>query len=191
MSDKRFVFLDIETTGLDFELDDIIEVGIVVTDERLRPVASIETLVNTPGLLNSEGLPASGIDDFVLRMHHQSGLWKDLAESPLRNYNEVDTYLADWVETYAESDDAEFIPSLVGNTVHFDYYFMKKHFPLTMAYFTHRIIDISTIAVLAKQFKPSIQKDWEALSNETKHRAVSDCMDSIQQLLFYRWNGVI
>lgn len=46
--DRQFVFLDVETTGLDPYKDRVLEIGIVVTDSRGKPLDEWSTLIN-PG----------------------------------------------------------------------------------------------------------------------------------------------
>jgi DNA polymerase III epsilon subunit-like protein len=74
VSDFAFAFLDCEFGGLDPELHDITEIGVIVTDYRLAELACGEWKVRArPGRVSAESAQISGFDP---------ELWKDAL--PLR-----------------------------------------------------------------------------------------------------------
>ena len=66
MTDFAFAFLDCEFGGLDPELHDITEIGVIVTDERLAELASREwKVIGRPERITKESIEISGYDAAV------------------------------------------------------------------------------------------------------------------------------
>ncbi len=61
--------------------------------------------------------------------------------------------------------------------------FLYRHMPKLEAYFHYRHIDVSTIKELAKRWYPKVMKE---LVKESKHIALDDIKESIDELRFYR-----
>jgi oligoribonuclease len=75
--EPRFVWLDLEMTGLDPETCAIIEIGVIITGPDLRPVAEIERVIWQPEevLLRMEPV--------VREMHTRNGLTARVRSSPI------------------------------------------------------------------------------------------------------------
>jgi Oligoribonuclease (3''->5'' exoribonuclease) len=71
----KLVWLDAEMTGLDLEVDELIEIAAYVTDYELNILDDGIHIVITP---SAESLDQMG--DFVRTMHTDSGLLDELSE---------------------------------------------------------------------------------------------------------------
>ena len=73
------VWIDCEMTGLDLELDEIVEVAVVVTDYDLKPLDPGFNIVIKP---DQSALDHMG--DFVTQMHTESGLITEITNGVKR-----------------------------------------------------------------------------------------------------------
>jgi len=71
-------WFDCETTNLDPAMTRVLEVALVVTDDRLEELANYSALVN-PGNINRV---RNQVEPFVESMHDESGLWEALLVGP-------------------------------------------------------------------------------------------------------------
>lgn len=60
---------------------------------------------------------------------------------------------------------------------------MVRTMPQLEAYFHYRNLDVSTFKELVKRWKPEIAA---GLTKESKHEALADIYDSINELKYYR-----
>lgn len=179
------IWVDIETTGLDPSVDELLEVGMIVTYDDLDEVYRKSWVIrhksfrfNTP---------------FVAKMHAGSGLLDECYEDydRIRKNNiglydlrsEVFNFLRECEEKSAET---VFGSPMAGASVHFDREFLKVKEPGLMKYFSYRNLDVSTIGRLAETWRPDL-KD-EAPKKRDIHRALPDLEDSIEALRFYKKN---
>lgn len=160
---KRFVFLDFETTGLDEQVCEPIEVALVVTDEQLNELDNFEAVLS-PALAPSYWEPAAR------EMHERSGLgW--LARSRGDRTDVVAPWLMACLSPFTGPDVTL---HLAGNSVHFDRRFLKRYFPDVEVLLHHRHLDVSSIRMLAEA------AGHPPLSGEKPHRAMADVRRSLE-----------
>ncbi len=171
-----YVILDLETTGLDPELEAILEVGIVIADDDFDPIATFKGVVHWDELMELEGsiIVPDSVQDTVLEMHGANGLWEESYAST-NTVRSVEKDAIEFLTTYGATEQ-----ELCGNTISFDRAFLHRYMPKLEATFHYRNIDISTLKVLGNKFGIlAAPKDLSA------HRGVSDCLDSILELEHY------
>lgn len=158
---KRFVFLDLETTGLDELVCSPIEVAAVVTDEQLVELGSFERLI----------IPRFGClwDAEARVMHSDNGL-AQLVEREGRSLVIAQILLPEFISSFAGPDISL---HLAGYGVHFDRRFLKRYFPDVERLFHHRHLDVSSIRMLAET------AGHPPLSGEKRHRAMLDVRRSL------------
>lgn len=172
-----FVFVDIETTGLDEAVDAILELGVVVTDDDLNEVAGRTWFFKHDNLteLREKSPPR------VREMHDKSGLWRACAEEGL---------LKEIVEVEAIKllmDQQVLGLPMTGNTIWFDRKFLRQHLATFERTFFYRSIDISTLTELARFWRPEVYTNRPHAEDKDKpHRAYLDIQHSIAQLKYYR-----
>ncbi len=173
MSD-HIVWVDCEMTGLDIAVDEICEIGVVVTDGDLNPVDSGLQLVIKP----SDAAMAN-MGEFVTQMHTDSGL---LAEIP----NGISiTQAQEQVLEYLK----QFVPEersapLAGNSIGTDRMFLNRQMPLVDKHLHYRNIDVSSIKELTRRWYPRVY--FQLPKKSGNHRALADILESIQELRYYR-----
>lgn len=172
-SADNLIWIDMEMTGLQPEVNRVIEVAAIITDKNLNvlhegPVVAIH---QTEEVLD-------GMDEWNRTTHGRSGLIDRVRVS------EVDEAAAAkmFVETFRR-----FVPEgvspMCGNTIGQDRRFMARWMPEMERYFHYRSIDVSTLKELAKRWAPEWEKKFP---KSTRHEALSDIRESIEELRFYR-----
>jgi len=170
----RLVWIDCEMTGLDVDVDELVEIAIVVTDFELRPLDPGFQIVIKP-----DASALDNMNDFVTSMHEKSGL---LAEIP------HGVSLAD-AEFQALEYIQRFVPQqgkapLAGNTIGTDRMFLAKYMPRIDKWLHYRNIDVSSIKELSRRWHPRAY--IHAPAKEGGHRALADILESIRELVYYR-----
>ena len=168
------MWIDCEMTGLSLETDALIEVAALVTDFDLNVLGDGIDLVVKP--------PAESLDqmnEIVTQMHTSSGLLDELdAGLTLR---EAEEQVLGYVR--------EFVPEprkapLAGNTVGTDRAFLARDMPELEGWMHYRIIDVSSIKELTRQWYPRAY--FAAPDKAGDHRALTDINESIDELRYYR-----
>ncbi len=169
----RLIWIDLEMTGLDTTRDSIIEIATVVTD------SSLNVLAEGPEFAIAHPLPTlEAMDNWNQNQHRRSGLWQrvldsqvDLAEAEARTV----AFLVEWVPANASP--------MCGNSICQDRRFLHRLMPRLEKYFHYRNLDVSTLKELARRWAPQV---LAGVSKESKHTALSDVHDSIEELRHYR-----
>lgn len=174
MTDNKFVFIDIETTGLDPDKHSIVEFGIAVTDPTLDivafgPIYPVHT--STKALAESE--------DAAYALHLKSGLLDHIPTAPGLSW--IETQVLKWLTGCNLQPNTH---PMCGSSVHFDRSFLKKHMPRLEKWFFYRNIDVSTIKELIQVWQPDVLTG--APTPTKAHRVESDIHDSINELRFYK-----
>ena len=171
-TDARWVWMDLEMTGLDDKTCTIIQMATIITDGALNELASSDIVVWQPESALETMSP------FVRRMHTDNGLLERVRAST--------TSMAE-----AEQQTLELLTQhvpfrkgiLAGNSIWQDRRFLLRYMPNLEAYLHYRQIDVSTIKVLAKQWYGN---KGEPPSKPSAHTALEDIRASLEELKFYR-----
>ncbi|MCM2336633.1 MAG: oligoribonuclease [Pseudomonas sp.] len=172
-ADHRLIWIDLEMTGLDTDQDSILEIATVVTD------AHLEVLAEGPEFAIAHPLERlEAMDDWNRTQHRKSGLWDrvlgqgvGMAEAEQRTLD----FLRQWVAPKASP--------ICGNSICQDRRFLHRQMPTLEQYFHYRNLDVSTVKELARRWAPDV---LAGTSKESKHTALSDVHDSIDELRYYR-----
>lgn len=172
----HYLWLDLETTGLDPEKNVILEVAVLATDEHLHQVSAACSWVvwfGQTGVLD--------MDDFVREMHTKNGLLAELPKAMLQ-LPAIESCLMAFVrEVFGESREDQVAPGvplaskpiLAGSSIHFDRSFIKKHMPHFDGMLHYRHFDVSTLKMAAKTLYGLTTPKAEA------HRALADVQESL------------
>lgn len=175
MSDKKenLIWIDLEMTGLNPEIDRIIEIATVVTDANLNVVAEgpVFAIHQSDELLN-------GMDEWNTEHHNASGLVDRVKESTVDEAS-AEADMLTFLRQYTEENKSP----MCGNTIWQDRRFLSKYMPTLASYFHYRMIDVSTLKELAARWAPKVYK---GVIKDSQHLALSDIHDSIDELKYYR-----
>jgi oligoribonuclease len=173
MSDY-IVWVDCEMTGLEVTIDEICEIGVVVTDGELN--------VQDPGLqlvIKPSDAAFANMGDFVKQMHTDSGLINEIPQgvSIAEAERQVLEYIKRWVT------DERTAP-LAGNSIGTDRMFLNRQMPQLDKFLHYRNIDVSSLKELSRRWFPRVY--FQLPKKTGNHRALADILESIQELRYYR-----
>ena len=170
---NNLIWIDLEMTGLDTQNDQIIEIATVVTDAYLNILAEGPVIA-----INQPDEVLDRMDEWNQRQHGGSGLLQRVRNSRKD-------------EAAAEAETLKFLKQYVpagaspmcGNSICQDRRFMARTMPKLEDYFHYRNLDVSTLKELAQRWAPSIA---EGFKKDSRHLALDDIRDSINEMKFYR-----
>lgn len=169
----NLVWMDLEMTGLDPEVDVIIEIATIVTDDDLN------ILAEGPALAIAQGESALGaMDDWNVEHHTKSGLLKRVREEGVL-LKEAEARTLAFIEQYTQRGASP----LCGNSIWQDRRFLARYMRKLESFLHYRIIDVSSIKELALRWQPALLAE---LTKKNEHLALADIRESIDELKFYR-----
>src|SRR5690606_18185591 len=170
----RLVWIDCEMTGLDVEVDELVEVAVVITDFDLKLLDPGFTVVIKPGQAALDRM-----SDFVRAMHVQSGLITEIPNGMTLADAEfaVNEYILKFVPTAGQAP-------LAGNTIGMDRAFLARYMPRVDAHLHYRNVDVSSVKELSRRWFPRVY--FNAPAKGGGHRALPDILESIRELEYYR-----
>lgn len=170
---NNLIWIDMEMTGLDPEKERIIEIATIVTDSQLNLIAEgpVFAVHQSDQLLDS-------MDSWNTKQHNSSGLVKRVQESTVTEAEAEAATLA-FLKQYVSAGKSP----MCGNSVYQDRRFLYRYMPELERFFHYRLLDVSTLKELAMRWAPQI---CSGLQKDSKHLALSDIRDSIEELKYYR-----
>src|ERR1700679_1287633 len=145
-SSDRLVWIDCEMTGLDLEVDELVEIAIVVTDFELNVLDEGLNIV-----INPDPSALENMNDFVRNMHTKSGLINEIPNGI--SLAEAEFKALEYVQRFAPV--ARTAP-LAGNTIGTDRSFLAKFMPRLDNHLHYRSVDVSSIKELPRRWFPRI-----------------------------------
>lgn len=177
MKDKkidRLAWIDLEMSGLDVDHDCILEAGCVITDAQLNIIDQIG-----PFFIAQPAEVLDGMSEWCKLHHNQSGLLVELATAT----DTVESVQEKLLVFVAKHCALQQVP-LCGNSVWVDRLFLRKNMPKLESYFHYRIVDVSTLKILANCWFGMTKDDFVPKKN--CHRVMDDIVESIEELKQYR-----
>jgi len=170
---NNLIWIDMEMTGLNSDSDRIIEIALLVTDAQLNVVAEGPVRV-----LRQPDEVLAAMDSWNTGVHGKSGLVDKVKASAL-DEAAVEAEMLAFLALHVPSGASP----MCGNSICQDRRFLARWMPRLEAWFHYRNLDVSTLKELVKRWKPEAAK---GLKKESKHEAMADILDSIEELKFYR-----
>ena len=169
----NLIWIDLEMTGLIPEHDVIIEIATVVTDAQLNVVDEGPSIA-----IHQSNELLDGMDEWNTNQHNHSGLVKRVQESKI-SIAEAESQTLNFLMKYVDLGASP----MCGNSICQDRRFLYNYMPDLENFFHYRHIDVSTLKELAVRWKPNI---ISASYKKSRHLALSDIYDSIDELKHYR-----
>lgn len=169
----NLIWIDLEMTGLNTNEDSIIEIATIVTDAQLNVLEEGPVFA-----IHQPDEVLAKMDNWNVRQHTGSGLLERVKNSTT-------------TEAIAEAETLEFfmrhVPPgkspMCGNSICQDRRFLFRCMPKLEQYFHYRNLDVSTIKELAARWAPQV---ITGVKKESRHLALDDIRDSIEELKHYR-----
>lgn len=174
VSMSNLIWLDLEMSGLDVEINRIIEIAVVITDFKLNILSKGPSLV-----IHQSKLHMDAMDDWCTEHHAKTGLTNEVLASNINEKhaeNSVINFIKDWV-----------IPGespMCGNSIGTDREFIKHYMPTLFSWFHYRNFDVSTLKMAGAWW---CDKNYKK-SDSNQHRAMFDILESINEAKYYMQN---
>jgi oligoribonuclease len=172
-SDQNLVWLDCEMTGLNPEIDRLIEIAVIVNGPQLEP--RIEGPVFA---IHQSDEQLEKMDSWNKGTHGRSGLIDKVKASTVTEA-QAEQEILDFLARHVPKGTAP----MCGNSISQDRRFLVKYMPKLEAFFHYRNVDVSTLKELAKRWRPDI---YNGVKKQQKHTALADVHESIDELAHYR-----
>ena len=176
-SETNLIWIDLEMTGLDPEVDRIIEIATLVTDANLNILAEGPVIA-----VHQSDEQLALMDEWNVRTHTGSGLVDRVKASTIDDATAAQKtieFLQQWVPAG--------VSPICGNSVGQDRRFLFQYMPELEQYFHYRYLDVSTLKELARRWKPEILPGFK---KQGTHQALDDIRESVAELAYYRENFI-
>jgi oligoribonuclease len=171
---ENLVWIDCEMTGLNPEVDCLVEIAVVITNSELELLDEGIDIIIKP---TADGL--ANMNDFVREMHTSSGLIQEFDNG--LDLAAAEQIVLDYVKRFVP--DARTAP-LAGNTIGTDRMFINRYMPNLDNHLHYRNIDVSSIKELSRRWYPRVY--FNMPKKDGGHRALADIKESIKELQYYR-----
>ena len=170
---KNLIWIDLEMTGLDTQSDNIIEIATIVTNHDLEIIAEgPEIVINQPKKIMDE------MDEWNTKHHGKSGLTDKVLLSKI-TIQDAELETLNFLKQFVKAG----ISPMCGNSICQDRRFLARQMPELEKFFHYRNLDVSSLNILSNIWRPDIAK---SIKNSSKHRALEDIKDSINELIHYK-----
>ena len=169
----NLVWVDLEMTGLEPDLDRIIEIAVVVTDMHLNIIAEGPVFA-----IHQSDETMDKMDAWNKGTHGRSGLIERVRTSTVSE-EQAEAALIAFLKQFVPAGKSP----MCGNTICQDRHFMARTMPKLEAFFHYRNLDVSTLKELCRRWKPELVAGFK---KHQKHTALADILESVEELKYYR-----
>lgn len=172
-NENNLIWMDLEMTGLEPQINRILEMAAVITDPQLNVIAEGPVVA-----IHQDAAILSGMDSWNTATHTRSGLVNRCLESKVTE-DEAAQIFIDFFSKYVPAGKSP----LCGNSIGQDRRFMARWTTRLEQFFHYRNLDVSSFKECVKRWAPEVMKKYQKTS---RHEALSDIYDSVEELRFYR-----
>lgn len=165
----KFLWLDLETTGLDPDCCSILELAYVITDDQPIGLSDLKSYQFKFGT-------ARWMEPFAAEMHAKNGLISDCMKADLTT-DEAEIDILGVIKETLQPNETLY---LAGNSVWFDYQFLCDRMPRLARRLHHRFLDMSAVALFGNTLGLPRPEKKEA------HRAAADILESLEYFKHYK-----
>lgn len=162
----KYLWIDLEMTGLNVEKERIIEVGAIITDTDLNELSTYHAVVKQPQEL------IDGMDEWNTEHHGNSGLTAKIPDG--KSESQTEEELSNWCKEHF--NDEKII--IAGNSIGQDRLFLEKYFKNFCKLLHYRQLDVTA-------FKLAFAPKGIVFEKNNTHRAIDDIKESIAEFKFF------
>lgn len=167
---ERWVWIDLEMTGLDEKACVILQAAMIITDSNLHEIACVDATIWQPEAALASMVPV------VKDMHTKNGLLKKVRASDV-SLDEVEQQFMGILSEHVAYQRGY----LAGNSIYMDRTFLRAYMPSIASYLHYRQLDISSVKILAQEWCK-----LKAPKKPSTHTALEDIRQSIEELKFFK-----
>lgn len=186
MQSNYYLWVDLETTGLDIHEDYICEIAAVLTKGFPDKFETIWAK-NFPIILSTQGWARLIDEPFVHKMHIHSGLILDILENGV-TLDRATYELVKDIQALPGTlpDDKEFLTLAGSGVSHFDIHFVRRCMPRLMDYIHWKMLDVGQLEEWRDLvgFETYDQAFPEQVARKT-HRAMDDILHALDEAKWY------
>ena len=172
MTKANLLWIDLEMTGLDPVVDEIVEVGAIATDFNFTKVAEYEVAIKT--------------DTDFMRRRMVGEFWEKnaatrdalITASSADTAKELSVVESELIQFVHDNFDTALPIYLAGNSIHQDRKFIERAWPKLDKMLSYRMLDVSAWKIIFEHYGVKFTKPEQ-------HRATSDIIGSIEELKYY------
>lgn len=172
MTKANLLWIDLEMTGLDPVVDEIVEVGAIATDFNFTKVAEYEVAIKT--------------DTDFMRRRMVGEFWEKnaatrdalITASSADTAKELSVVESELMQFIQDNFDTVSPIYLAGNSIHQDRKFIERAWPRLNQMLSYRMLDVSAWKIIFEHYGVKFTKPEH-------HRATSDIIGSIEELKYY------
>ncbi len=191
---SAYVWFDAEFTSLELETARLLQVAVIITDTELNRLHPESDDLNLCIKLDEGERVSAWVEE------HLSGLVAQCRSTDAVSLEEADRHIAALLDKYAGTpfESIGDRPVLAGNSVHNDWFLMRRFLPMFGSRLHYRLLDVSTIKIQWQDWagQGAFDKERVELLNTcfpgggidaaNAHDALFDIKASIAELAFYR-----
>ncbi len=178
LNNDNLIWLDMEMSGLVPDTDRILELAAVITDSELNVLAESPVIV-----IHQSDAVLDAMDAWNKGTHGKSGLIDKVKASNVDEQAATEQMLS-FFKQYVPAGKSP----MCGNSICQDRRFMARYMPELEAFFHYRNLDVSVFKELSRRWKPEI---YSGFKKSSKHEALADVYESIDELKYYRENFIV
>lgn len=172
-NEMNLVWIDMEMSGLDPDINKIIEIAAIVTDAELNILAEGPVFA-----IHQSDEVLDGMDAWNKGTHGRSGLIDRVRASTVTE-EEAAVKMIEFLRQYVPAGKSP----MCGNSICQDRRFMARHMPTLESFFHYRNLDVSTLKELCRRWKPELIAGFK---KHQLHTALADIRESVEELRYYR-----
>ena len=172
------LWIDLETTGTR-PSDQIIEVGMLITDPDYRIISQYQATYKTT-------VPIGEIAPEVLEMHYRNGLWLGVYQAEnFASDGKAQNKIMQWLGDHYMFSDGR-IPVAGSGISHFDRRFIDKYWEALAPRLTYYNYDIGVVRRFLREWGMISEKTTSEAQSDKTHRALDDIKEHLDEARTYR-----
>lgn len=173
---KNILWVDLEMTGLDPIEDRILEVGVIITDWKLKEIATYEAAVLVGPRLAERRMKKGPAAEFWNSIPETRDALLAQNKEKGRSARTVENELLALLD---EHFDATIPVILAGNSIHMDRRFIEREWSRLDKRLHYRMLDVSSWKLVFEN------RYGKKFAKREAHRALDDIRGSIEELSYY------